>query len=101
MSAAYTNIWGDVYGGVNVDLADGRCVDLDATGGKHTPEQAAEADAIRRVLLAAPDLLEALKLALASHNMRISTFPGKGAWHANDVEMKARAAIAKATGVAT
>jgi len=51
-----------------------------------------------RMMLAAPDLLEALELALISHNRLLLSDPPKDAWAFNGVEAKARAAIAKAKG---
>ena len=51
-----------------------------------------------RLAAAAPDLLEALELALESHNRLLLSDPPKDAWVFNGVETKARAAIAKAKG---
>ena len=51
-----------------------------------------------RMMLAAPDLLEALELALISYNRLLPSDPPKDAWVFNGVEAKARAAIAKAKG---
>ena len=51
-----------------------------------------------RLAAAAPELLEALELALGSHNRFLMSDPPKDAWVANGVEAKARAAIAKAKG---
>ena len=44
------------------------------------------------------ELLEALELALISHNRLLLSDPPKDAWVFNGVEAKARAAIAKAKG---
>ena len=51
-----------------------------------------------RLAAAAPELLEALELALISHNRLLPSDPPKDAWVFNGVEAKARAAIAKAKG---
>jgi hypothetical protein len=53
---------------------------------------------LTRMMLAAPDLLEALELALISYNGLLLSDPPKDAWVFNGVEAKARAAIAKAKG---
>jgi len=50
------------------------------------------------LIAAAPELLEALELALISHNRLLPSDPPKDAWVFNGVEAKARAAIAKAKG---
>jgi hypothetical protein len=44
------------------------------------------------------ELLEALELALSSHNRFLLSDPPKDAWVFNGVEAKARAALAKAKG---
>ena len=51
-----------------------------------------------RLMAAAPELLEALKLALSSHGVMLLSDPPQEAWKTYGVEAKARAAIAKATG---
>jgi hypothetical protein len=50
------------------------------------------------LIAAAPELLEALELALDSHNRLLLSDPPKDAWVFNGVEAKARVAIAKAKG---
>jgi len=50
------------------------------------------------LIAAAPELLEALELALGSHNRLLLSDPPKDAWVFNGVEAKARVAIAKAKG---
>ena len=50
------------------------------------------------LIAAAPELLEALELALGSYNRLLLSDPPKDAWVFNGVEAKARAAIAKAKG---
>ena len=66
--------------------------------GDETPEQIERWDADARLIAAAPELLEALELALGSHNRLLLSDPPKDAWVFNEVEAKARAAIAKAKG---
>ena len=55
-----------------------------------------EADA--HLIAAAPELLEALELALAAHNRLLASDPLKAAWTFGRFEAIARAAIAKAKG---
>lgn len=52
------------------------------------------------LIAAAPELLEALELALGSYNRLLLSDPPKDAWVFNGVEAKARAALAKAKGEA-
>jgi hypothetical protein len=54
-----------------------------------------------RLIAAAPELLEALQLALSAHGRMLLSDPPQDAWKAYGVEEKARAAIAKAEGVPT
>ena len=56
------------------------------------------ADKIERLRQQNAELLEVLKLALASHGVVLTSDPPQDAWKANGVAEKARAAIAKATG---
>jgi hypothetical protein len=55
-------------------------------------------EANAHLIAAAPDLLEALKLALSAHGVMLMSDPLQEAWKAYGVEQKARAAIAKAEG---
>lgn len=66
--------------------------------GDEPPEQIERWDADARLIAAAPELFEALELALGSHNRLLLSDPPKDAWVFNGVEAKARAAIAKAKG---
>ena len=53
-----------------------------------------------RLIAAAPDLLHALKLALASHGVMLLSDPPQDAWKVHQVEAIAKTAIAKAIGEA-
>ena len=57
-----------------------------------------ETRANARLIAAAPELLEVLKLAISAHGVMLTTNPPQEAWKTYGVESKARAAIAKATG---
>ena len=57
-----------------------------------------DVDADARLIAAAPELLEALQLALSAHGKLLLSDPPQEAWKTYGVETKARAAIAKATG---
>lgn len=74
MELAWVDVNGDWVGGANPGPADAR------------------------LIAAAPELLEALELALGSHNRLLLSDPSKDAWVFYGVEAKARAAIAKAKG---
>ena len=54
-----------------------------------------------RLIAAAPELLEALKLALSAHGVMLLSDPPQEAWKTYGVEQKARAAIARAEGEKT
>jgi hypothetical protein len=54
-----------------------------------------------RLIAAAPELLEALKLALSAHGVMLLSDPPQEAWKTYGVEQKARAAIARAEGEQT
>jgi hypothetical protein len=60
---------------------------------------AGENEANARLIAAAPELLEALQLALSAHGRMLLSDPPQDAWKAYGVEEKARAAIIKATEV--
>ena len=62
---------------------------------KHAMQAAAE---LRRLHAVNAELLEALKLALSAHGTLLLSDPPQEAWKTYNVEAKARAAIAKATG---
>ena len=53
---------------------------------------------LRRLHAVNAELLEALKLALSAHGTLLLSDPPQEAWKTYNVEAKARAAIAKATG---
>ena len=53
---------------------------------------------LRRLHELNAELLEALKLALSAHGTLLLSDPPQEAWKTYNVEAKARAAIAKATG---
>ena len=56
------------------------------------------ADEIEQLRQQNVELVKVLKLALSSHNVFLTSFPGQHAWEAYKVSEKAQAAIAKATG---
>ena len=58
-----------------------------------------EAEANAHLIAAAPELLDVLELALRAHGTMLLSDPPQDPWVSWAVEQKARAAIAKATGV--
>ena len=56
-------------------------------------------EANARLIAAAPELLDVLELALRAHGTMLLSDPPQDPWVSWAVEQKARAAIAKATGV--
>jgi hypothetical protein len=88
--------WKLCYDG-QIDGPDGRCI---CRFGWDSYKEFTELNnaANARLIAAAPDLLEALKLAISAHGVMLMTDPPQEAWRNYGVEAKARAAIAKATG---
>ena len=62
-------------------------------------DRSPECEANAHLIAAAPELLDVLELALRAHGTMLLSDPPQDPWVSWAVEQKARAAIAKATGV--